>query len=112
MRAQRKERDASAPPSASHEEHPEDPHDPGRHGLAIEVAARRSWRWSGTVEPGAELRLTAGFEPLPAASATFDPLPWILGAAGAAVVGLIVALVVADAEAQLDPRTSMVIALP
>lgn len=84
--------------------------DPGRHGVAVELAAYRTWRWEGTVEPGARLHLDAALEPVP--SSSFDPLPWILGAVGAVLVAVIVGLAVADAEAQLGPRTSMVITLP
>ena len=84
--------------------------DPGSHALAVAIAQYRAWRWSGTVQPGARLQLSASLEPL--AGSSFDPLPWILGGAAAVVIGVVVALLVVDANAQLGPRTPMVIRLP
>jgi tetratricopeptide (TPR) repeat protein len=81
--------------------------DPGARALAIEVAARR-WDWAGTLAPGVRLELTASFrEP------ALDPLPWaLLGVGLAAVAAALVTALVLDAEAQLDPRTALVIRLP
>lgn len=81
--------------------------DPGARALAIDVSARR-WDWAGAIEPGAHLTLTARF---PEVSA--DPAPWALLALGlvAAAAGVITAVVL-DAEAQLEPRTALVIRLP
>ncbi|HEY8427156.1 MAG TPA: tetratricopeptide repeat protein [Sandaracinaceae bacterium] len=82
--------------------------DPGARALGVELPGYAPWRWSGTLAPGAELVLDASLSSLSAG----DPLPWFLGAAGIVIAGVIVALVVADAEAQLDPRTPLSIALP
>ncbi len=82
--------------------------DPGAHELRVELDGYAPWRWQGTLAPGAMLALDADLAP----AGGGDALPWILGAVGLAVAGAIVAIVVADFEAQLHPRTALVIALP
>lgn len=84
--------------------------DPGRRALTISMPAHVPWSWEGSLEPGARLRLDAQLAPHPQGGA--DVLPWILAGAAAVVVGVIIGLVVADLEAQLDPRTPLVITLP
>lgn len=83
--------------------------DPGPHDLTVELPSYSPWRWSGSLAPGAEIVLDASLARAPSGD---DPLPWILGAVGVAVAAALVAIVIADVDAQLDPRTSMVIALP
>lgn len=81
--------------------------DPGRRALAVELLARR-WDWAGTVEPGARLELSARFPDPPSES-----LPWVVVGVGvAAVLAAVVVGVVVDRQAQLEPRTPWVIALP
>jgi hypothetical protein len=84
--------------------------DPGARALTIRLPAYTLWSWQGSLEPGARLRLDAALTPEPSGGG--DALPWILGGLGAVVAGVIIGLVVADLEAQLDPRTPLVITLP
>lgn len=82
--------------------------DPGPREIGVELPAHEPWRWSGSLAPGAVLVLDASLAPV----GRDDPLPWILGAVGAVLAGVVLTIVVADVEAQLDPRTPLVIALP
>lgn len=82
--------------------------DPGPREIGVELPAHEPWRWSGSLAPGAVLVLDASLAPV----GGDDPLPWILGAVGAVLAGVVLTIVVADLEAQLDPRTPLVIALP
>lgn len=93
--------------------------DPGAHELTAE-RHEEAWRWSGTLEAGAMrdllVNLTAAEDPgeRPAGGGVDDAV-WIgigAGAAALVVVAAIVVGVVLDAEAQLDPRTPLVLELP
>ncbi len=84
--------------------------DPGPQALTVRLPAYAPWSWRGTLEPGARLRLDAELTPEPSGGG--DALGWILGVAGVVVAGVIIGLVVGDLEAQLDPRTSLVVAVP
>lgn len=85
--------------------------DPGPQALTIRLPAHTPWSWRGSLEPGARLRLDAELVPEPSGGGG-DALGWILGVAGAVVAGVIIGLVVGDLEAQLDPRTALVVAVP
>ena len=84
--------------------------DPGERALTIRLPAHVPWSWQGSLEPGARLRLDAELAPEPSGGG--DALGWILGIAGVVVAGVIIGFVVGDLEAQLDPRTSLVVAVP
>jgi hypothetical protein len=90
--------------------------DPGPHTLLLELPPHGTWRWTGSMAQGAQERVTADFE-TGGAPATggggVDAVPIVVGIVlGVLAAGAIVAGVVADAEAQLDPRTPLVITLP
>lgn len=93
--------------------------DPGAHDLGADRAGAAPWRWSGTLEAGTARELLVDFEAVAAAGASTagSPDPAALAAIGAAVgialaiAGVIVGVVL-DAEAQLDPRTTLVLELP
>ncbi|MCA9610132.1 MAG: hypothetical protein KC619_31260 [Myxococcales bacterium] len=94
--------------------------DPGAHDLAAE-RLDQAWRWSGTLEAGAArdllVTLSAATEvEHPDAAGGNDDALWIgVGAGAGAVVVAIVAIVVGvvvDGEAQLEPRTPLVLELP
>lgn len=84
--------------------------DPGARALTIRLPSYTPWSWEGTLAPGAQVRVDASLTPEPTGGV--DALPWVLAGVGAAVVGVVLGLVIADLEAQLDPRTSLVITLP
>lgn len=85
--------------------------DPGPHTLALEHPTRGVWRWSGSMSTGAEERATASFEDGAGGIDVVVPIVASAIVAALAVIA-IVAGVVADEEAQLDPRTPLVIHLP
>ncbi|HJL20046.1 MAG TPA: hypothetical protein RMH99_30555 [Sandaracinaceae bacterium LLY-WYZ-13_1] len=90
--------------------------DPGAHAVAIALGAR-AWRWRGTLGEGGSRTIDAVFDAPEAADepgeGPDDPTPWIvLGGAAGAVLALVIGAVVADAEAQLDPRSPHVLELP
>lgn len=90
--------------------------DPGPHVLAVGLPDVEPWTWSGDVAPGALLDLDATLEnpspPTPVVEPGDDPLPWILIGVGAAVLtGAVVTGLILDQEAQLSPRTDLVIDL-
>jgi hypothetical protein len=83
--------------------------DPGPHTLLLELPQRGEWRWTGSMTTGGRERMTASFE----GGGGMDLVPIIVAVVlGLAAAGAIIGGVVGDAEAQLDPRTPMVIQLP
>lgn len=85
--------------------------DPGTRTLKLELPGHLPWSWTGLVPAGARLNLDAELIPEPSGGGD-DALGWALGGLAAVVVGALVALIVVDLEAQLDPRTPLVITLP
>lgn len=84
--------------------------DPGPRSLTIRLPAHLPFQWQGSLEPGARLRLDAELVPEPSGGG--DTLVWVLGVTGAVIAGVVLGLIVADFEAQLDPRTPLVVAVP
>lgn len=88
--------------------------DPGPHTLLLQLPSHGEWRWSGSLQTGAQERMTATFETGGGGGGGgIDAVPIVVAIVLAVLAaGGIVAGVVADAEAQLDPRTPLVISLP
>lgn len=100
------------------------PVEPGRHDLRADREGSRPWTWSGEVGAGEALDLLVELRAAEDASSpgrgdpggdSDDPLPLALGLTGGAlavVAAIVIGVVVADAESQLDPRTPLVLELP
>lgn len=84
--------------------------DPGLREIAITLPAHLPWSWRGELAAGDELWVDAHLSPEP--SGESEVVIGVLAGVGAVVLGTIVGLVIADAEAQLRPRTPLVITLP
>jgi hypothetical protein len=83
--------------------------DPGAHNLRVDRDGHVPFEWEGTLAQGQRLALEVELEP------EDPPLwtrPWLWAIVGAGVVAIaIVAAVVAQSAAQLDPRSEHVIQL-
>jgi hypothetical protein len=77
--------------------------DPGSHRLRIDLPQHQPFEWSGELEPGERRSVAVSFEPL---GSPILESPWLWAGVGAVVlVGLVVAIVVAQDAAQLDPTS-------
>lgn len=94
--------------------------DPGSHRLTARREGSDDWTWAGALSPGEALDLAVElFAPAEPAEVTPEPqegldpyLALALAIAAGAVVAALVGGLVADAEAQLSPRTGLVFELP
>ena len=87
---------------------------PGTHSLRADLAEHHAWTWSGGVGAGEALDLVVELTREAPEPAEDDPVAAIAVVASlvAVAIGAIVTYAVLDAEAQLVPRTGVVIELP
>lgn len=93
--------------------------EPGAHDLIAERSGAQPWRWTGTVEAGSALDLRVRLDAEPERTGGGGGLDdgavvaigASIGVAVVAVVAIVVGLVL-DADAQLEPRTPLVLELP
>jgi len=92
---------------------------PGPHDLIADRRGSRPWRWSGAARAGASVDLLVEFQaigedPTDEAGEAGDE-GWVIAGVSAAIavaLGVIIGAAVLDAEAQLGPRTGLVVELP